>query len=200
MKIEFSNREFVVATHNQKKRDELRRILEPLGFHLADVPLPDVEETGVTFLENARLKAIAGCRASGRPCIGDDSGLCVDALNGEPGVLSARYAGEHGDDDANTHKLLTAMHTIEAEKRSARFICVLCCRFPDGREINVQGACEGKIAAVPAGENGFGYDPVFLPGEVPGFTMAQLSAAQKDEISHRGRAILLLYNELRRTI
>lgn len=190
--------EFVAATHNPKKREELRRILEPLGICLVAAPVPDVEETGAAFEENARLKAMAGCSATGLPCIGDDSGLCVDALNGAPGVYSARYAGKHGDDAANTHKLLAAMHTINTEKRTAQFVCALCCRYPDGREINVEGTCEGKIAAAPAGENGFGYDPVFLPNEVPGFTMAQLSAVQKDAISHRGRALSLLYNELRR--
>jgi len=189
---------FLIATHNAKKRTELARMLAPLGFSLGDVPLSDVEETGTTFAENARLKAAAGCEESGLPCIGDDSGLCVDALNGEPGVYSARYAGEHGNDGANISKLLLAMQGVPESGRTARFVCAVCCVFPDGAELNVQGKCEGKIALVPAGEGGFGYDPVFLPDEVPGFTMAQLSAAQKDEISHRGRAIAQLCEELRR--
>jgi len=189
--------DIVVATHNRKKRKELTRMLEPLDFSLADIPLPDVEETGATFAENARLKAAAGCRATGLPCIGDDSGLCVDALNGEPGIYSARYAGKHVDDNANTRKLLNKMHDVPTSRRTARFICAICCIFPDGREIHTEGSCEGNIAVAPAGEGGFGYDPVFLPDEVPGFTMAQLSATQKDEISHRGKAITLLCNELR---
>ena len=190
--------EFLLATHNAKKRVELARMLAPLGFSLGDVPLSDVEETGTTFAENARLKAASGCEESGLPCIGDDSGLCVDALNGEPGVYSARYAGEHGNDGANINKLLEAMQGVPESERTARFVCAVYCVFPDGTEINVQGTCEGKIALIPAGEGGFGYDPVFLPDEVPGYTMAQLSAAQKDEISHRGRAIALLIKELRR--
>ena len=190
--------EFLLATHNAKKRAELARMLAPLGFSLGDVPLADVEETGMTFAENARLKAASGCEESGMPCIGDDSGLCVDALNGEPGVYSARYAGEHGNDGANIRKLLEAMQGVPENERTARFVCAVCFVFPDGSELNVQRTCEGKIALIPAGEGGFGYDPVFLPDEVPGCTMAQLSAAQKDEISHRGRAIALLCEELRR--
>ena len=190
--------EFLLATHNAKKRAELARMLAPLGFSLGDIPLSDVEETGTTFAENARLKAASGCEETGLPCIGDDSGLCVDALNGEPGVYSARYAGEHGNDGANINKLLEAMQGVPESKRAARFVCAVCCVFPDGTEIYVQGKCEGKIALVPAGGGGFGYDPVFLPDEVPDSTMAQLSAAQKDEISHRGRAIALLCEELRR--
>jgi len=188
--------DIVVATHNRKKRAELARMLEPLGFSLADIPLPDVEETGATFMENARLKAAAGCSATGLPCVGDDSGLCVDALNDAPGVYSARYAGKHGDDDANMSKLLEELQDIPVNRRAARFICAICCVFPDGREINVQGRCEGKIAMAPIGEGGFGYDPIFLPNEVSGFTMAQLSTTRKDGISHRGQAIALLCSEL----
>jgi len=190
--------EFLLATHNAKKRAELARMLEPLGFSLGDVPLSDVEETGTTFAENARLKAASGCEESGLPCIGDDSGLCVDALNGAPGVYSARYAGEHGNDGANIRKLLEAMQDVPENERTARFVCAVYCVFPDGKEVSVRGTCEGRIAFAEAGEGGFGYDPVFLPDEVPGCTMAQLSAAQKDEISHRGRAIALLCDELRK--
>jgi len=179
----------VLATHNQKKRAELARILAPLGHELADMPLSDVEETGLTFEDNARLKALSGCRESGLPCVGDDSGLCVDALNGAPGVFSARFAGEHGDDAANTAKLLRLLRDIPEEQRTARFVCAVCCVFPDGKEIIVRGTCEGKIAFEPAGTGGFGYDPVFLPDEAPGLTMAQLDAQAKDSISHRGRAL-----------
>jgi len=192
----------VLATHNKKKCAELARILAPLGHTLADVPLSDVEETGLTFEANARLKAVSGCRESGLPCVGDDSGLCVDALGGAPGVYSARYAcgntvdAEHGNDAANTAKLLDAMEDVPEELRTARFVCAICCIFPDGREITVRGTCEGKIALAPAGAGGFGYDPIFLPEETPGLTMAQLSPEIKDKLSHRGRALALLSERL----
>jgi len=182
----------VLATHNQKKRAELARILAPLGHSLADVPLPDVEETGLTFEENARLKAESGCRESGLPCVGDDSGLCVDALDGAPGVYSARYAGQHGDDRANIEKLLRLMKDVPEEARASCFVCAICCVFPDGKELTLRGTCEGKIAFEPVGTGGFGYDPVFLPDEAPGFTMAQLPPEIKDRLSHRGRALALL--------
>ena len=188
--------DIVIATHNAKKRVELSRILSPLGYRVIDFPLSDVEETGVTFEENARLKALSGCRESGLPCVGDDSGLCVDALDGAPGVYSARYAGEHGNDAANIAKLLDALKYTENIHRTARFVCAACCVFPDGSKITVRGTCEGHIASAPSGKGGFGYDPVFLPDEAPGFTMAQLDAAQKDAISHRGRALALLANQL----
>ena len=183
----------LIATHNPKKLAELRRILLPLGHEAVLLPnLPDVEETGATFAENARLKAAAGCAFSGLPCVGDDSGLCVDALGGAPGVYSARYAGEHGNDGANVRKLLHEMRDVPAQRRKARFICAICCLFPDGREIALERACEGSIALAPAGEGGFGYDPVFLPDAYPGRTMAQLDAAEKDAVSHRGRALAAL--------
>ena len=188
--------DIVIATHNAKKREELARILAPLGYHIVNIPLPDVEETGATFEENAALKAVSGCRESGLPCIGDDSGLCVDALNGAPGVYSARYAGSHGDDAANIAKLLDLMREVPQEQRTARFVCVICCVFPDGSRVVTQGTCEGAIAREPIGEGGFGYDPVFLPDEFPGFTMARLSALQKDSISHRGRALAQLAERL----
>jgi len=179
--------DMVIATHNAKKRAELTRILQPLGHNILDIALPDVDETGSTFMQNARLKAVAGCRTSGLPCIADDSGLCVDALNGEPGIFSARYSGEHGNDAANNTKLLENMQ--DRAERTARFVCAICCVFPDGREIVAEGTCEGSIACEPAGEGGFGYDPLFLPAEMPNKTMAQLTVQQKDAISHRGRAL-----------
>ncbi|MDR2687258.1 MAG: RdgB/HAM1 family non-canonical purine NTP pyrophosphatase [Oscillospiraceae bacterium] len=187
----------VLATHNAKKRAELARILAPLGHTLADVPLSDVEETGLTFEENARLKAASGCRETGLPCVGDDSGLAVDALDGAPGVFSARFAGKHGDDAANIAKLLDLMRDIPEERRAARFVCSICCLFPDGREITLRGACEGKIAFEPVGTGGFGYDPVFLPDDAPGRTMAQLPPETKDKLSHRGKALALLAEKLR---
>ncbi|MCL2195151.1 MAG: RdgB/HAM1 family non-canonical purine NTP pyrophosphatase [Oscillospiraceae bacterium] len=179
--------DMVIATHNAKKRAELARILQPLGHNILDIALPDVDETGNTFVQNARLKAEAGCAASGFPCIADDSGLCVDALNGAPGVYSARYAGEHGNDAANNAKILAELHS--KNERSARFVCVICCVFPDGLELVAEGACEGSIGHELLGEGGFGYDPLFWPAEALGLTMAQLGAKQKDSISHRGRAL-----------
>jgi len=187
----------VLATHNQKKRAELARILAPLGHELANVSLSDVEETGLTFEENARLKAVSGCRETGLPCVGDDSGLCVDALDGAPGVFSARFAGEHGNDDANIAKLLDLLRDVPEARRTARFVCAICCVFPDGREITLRGTCEGKITFESMGTGGFGYDPVFLPEEAPGRTMAQLSPEIKDKLSHRGRALALLAEKLR---
>jgi XTP/dITP diphosphohydrolase len=186
----------VIATHNAKKREELARILGPLGYTIDGAVVSDVEETGVTFEENAVLKAESGCRETGLPCIADDSGLCVDALGGAPGVYSARYAGEHGNDGANSAKLLDALRDVPPGKRTAQFVCAVCCVFPDGREIAVQGTCAGSIAFVPAGDGGFGYDPVFLPDEAPGFTMAQLKASRKDALSHRAKALRALGDRL----
>lgn len=189
--------DFLIATHNMKKRAELERILKPIGVRVllaeeAGVELTDVEETGVTFEENAFLKADSGCKESGMPCIADDSGLAVDALDGAPGVYSARYAGEHGNDEKNNELLLKNLSDIPMDKRTARFVSTVCCCFPDGRHMTVRGECEGKIAFEPAGEGGFGYDPLFLPDEFPGKTMAQLTAEEKDSISHRGKALRLL--------
>ncbi|MDR1465576.1 MAG: RdgB/HAM1 family non-canonical purine NTP pyrophosphatase [Oscillospiraceae bacterium] len=190
---------FLIATHNRKKRDELQRILAPLGYVVRmNERLPEVEETGATFAENARLKAAAGCAFAGLPCMGDDSGLCVDALDGAPGIFSARFAGGHGDDSANIRKLLDLLRDVPEARRGARFVSAVCCVFPDGREITVRGVCEGQIALTPAGTGGFGYDPVFLPASCPGRTMAQLSAAEKDAVSHRGRALEALAEQLRK--
>ncbi len=185
---------YIIATHNMKKRNELARILEPLGVEVltaeqAGVELTDVEETGTTFEENARLKSQSGCKESGMPCIGDDSGLMVDALDGAPGVYSARYAGDHGNDPANIALLLENMKDVPDEKRTARFVCTVCCTYPDGKEIVVNGTCEGKIGYAPKGDGGFGYDPVFMVGDK---SFAELSAEEKDEISHRGNALKAL--------
>ncbi|MDR2647127.1 MAG: RdgB/HAM1 family non-canonical purine NTP pyrophosphatase [Oscillospiraceae bacterium] len=185
---------FLLATKNQDKCAELQRLLAPLGIKVIapmDLPfdLPDVEETGQTFAENARLKAASGCAASRMPCIGDDSGLCVDALNGAPGVCSARFAGGHGDDNANIAKLLRMMEGIPEKDRTARFVCSICCVFPRGKACATEGCCEGRIGFAPKGENGFGYDPVFIPYASPLKTMAELSDAQKDTISHRQMAL-----------
>ena len=182
---------FIIATHNMKKQAEMQRILSPLGVEvltaeMAGVTLTDVEETGVTFEENAVLKAENGCRESGLPCIADDSGLSVDFLGGEPGVYSARYCGKHGDDEANIQKLLKKLEGVPEEKRTARFVSVVCVCFPDGRKLTVDGKCEGKIGFEKHGDNGFGYDPVFVVGQK---SFAELSADEKDKISHRGNAL-----------
>ena len=181
-----------------KKRAELERILSPLGISVltadeAGVNLTDVEETGTTFEENAELKAVSGCNESGMPCIADDSGLMVDALGGEPGVYSARYAGEHGNDDKNNEKLLNNLKDVKPEERTAKFVSSVCCVFPDGRKLIVRGECKGVIGYEKRGSNGFGYDPLFYVGEK---TFAEFSAEEKDKISHRGNALRKLCEEL----
>lgn len=190
--------DFLIATHNMKKRDELQRILSPLGVHVltadeAGVDLTDVEETGTTFEENALLKARSGCKEGKMPCIADDSGLCVDALDGAPGVYSARFAGEHGNDDKNNEKLLSLLSDVPPEKRTARFVSTVACVFPDGRELVVRGECEGKIGYEKRGENGFGYDPLFYVGER---TFAEFTPEEKDAGSHRGNALRALTEAL----
>ena len=194
--------DYIIATHNMKKRAELQRILAPLGIRVllaeeAGFTLTDVEETGVTFEENALLKAESGCRETGLPCVADDSGLTVDALDGAPGVWSARYAGVHGDDEANNRKLLEALAGVPAEERGAAFVSVACCVYPDGRRLFARGECRGRIGFEPHGDGGFGYDPLFLP-EAYGFqtAMAVLTAAQKDAISHRGRSVRALAKQI----
>lgn len=190
--------DFLIATHNMKKRDELQRILSPLGIRVltadeAGVDLTDVEETGTTFEENALLKARSGAKEGNMPCIADDSGLCVDALDGAPGVYSARFAGEHGNDSKNNAKLLDLLKDAPKEARTARFVSAVACVFPDGRELTVRGTCEGVIGYEQKGQNGFGYDPLFYVGER---TFAEFSPAEKDAVSHRGNALRALVKEL----
>ena len=191
--------QFIIATGNAHKLLELERILAPLGIDAVStkakgISLDDVEETGTTFEENAYLKAKAACDKTGLPAVADDSGLCVDALNGEPGVYSARYAGEDATDEQRYQKLLENLKDVPAEKRTARFVSAVCCVWPDGESLTVRGECEGAIGFKPLGENGFGYDPVFMVGEK---SFAQLSAQEKDAISHRGRALVKLQQELK---
>ncbi len=187
---------FVIATHNQNKRKELQRILAPLKIDVVTAELDEVEETGTTFAENAFLKADAACRQTGMPAVADDSGLMVDALHGAPGVYSARYAGEGASDMDRIQKLLKNLKDVPAEKRTAKFVCTICCVYPNGDRIDVQGECPGTIAFAPQGNGGFGYDPVFLVG---GKSFGELSAREKDGISHRGRALAELAARLQTT-
>lgn len=181
---------FILATHNPGKLREMADILSHLGVEVvspADMGITvEVEETGATFAENAMLKAKAICAASGLPAIADDSGLCVDALNGGPGVYSARYGGEDLDDKGRYTLLLNSMRGQTT--RAAHFACAIACAFPGGKTLTAEGRCDGAIAFAPLGEGGFGYDPVFLVPE-KGKTFGQLTAEEKSEISHRGRAL-----------
>ncbi|MBQ3069069.1 MAG: RdgB/HAM1 family non-canonical purine NTP pyrophosphatase [Clostridia bacterium] len=179
---------YIVATHNMKKLKELSRILEPLGIEAVTdrdlgLSITEVEETGTTFEENAYLKAASACKESGLPAIADDSGLCVDALDGAPGLYSARFAGEGASDADKIKKLLDAMAEVPAKERTARFVSAICCVFPDGKTLYARGECEGVIAFAPSGDGGFGYDPVFFVGDR---SFADMTAEEKDAISHRG--------------
>ena len=181
----------ILASKNQHQLTELSAILSQLGFEIAleseyglDI---DVEETGTTFEENSFLKADAVMKASGLPVLADDSGLMVDALDGAPGVYSARY-GHKASDKERTAYLLENRKDVPEERRGAKFVCVITCLFPDGRKIVARGECPGVIARAPHGENGFGYDPVFYLPEL-GMTYAELPSEQKNAISHRARAL-----------
>jgi XTP/dITP diphosphohydrolase len=185
----------VLATRNQGKITEFRRILEELApgqIELIGVDqfpqLVDVDETGATFEENSLLKARYTCQATGLPAIADDSGLCVDALNGDPGIFSARWAGVHGNDQANLEKVLAQLKDVPDEKRTAYFICVASLVLPDGREQVAEGRFEGRILHAPVGTNGFGYDPIFQPLGLS-ISSAQMSAQEKDVVSHRGKSL-----------
>ncbi|WP_171050204.1 RdgB/HAM1 family non-canonical purine NTP pyrophosphatase [Nocardia cyriacigeorgica] len=185
----------LVASRNAKKLNELRRILDEAGVAgleivgLDDVPAYDeAPETGATFEENALAKARDGAAATGLPCVADDSGLEVDALNGMPGVLSARWSGRHGDDAANNALLLAQLGDVPDERRGARFVSTCALVVPGGEEIVVRGEWPGSIGREPVGDGGFGYDPVFIP-EGGATTAAELTPAEKDAVSHRGRAL-----------
>jgi len=190
--------ELVVATNNPNKLLEFSRILQPLGVRVRSqkelCPDLEAEETGTTFAENARLKAEAVYRVTGLTAVADDSGLCVDALDGAPGVYSARYAGPGATDAQRIRKLLEALRDVPAPRRTARFVSAICCV---GRDLLVecQGVCEGVIGTAPAGEGGFGYDPVFFVGDK---SYSQMTGAEKDAISHRGKALRLFYDEMNR--
>ncbi|WP_294497269.1 RdgB/HAM1 family non-canonical purine NTP pyrophosphatase [uncultured Gemmiger sp.] len=201
----------LAATNNAGKLKELRRILERMG-HTVTSPRElgldlDPEETGTTFAENARIKAEAFCRASGLPTVADDSGLCVEALGGAPGVYSARYCGRHGDDAANNRKLLENLAAVPEGNRAAKFVSAVCVLLPGGACHIFTGECPGRIGFAEQGTNGFGYDPLFIPDWVglpdgatspnaEGRTYAQLADGEKDAISHRGRAMAAMAKAL----
>lgn len=190
--------DYLIATHNMKKREELERILKPLGINVfldyeKGVKLRDVPETGTTFEENALIKAKAGCEDSGMPCIADDSGLCVDALGGRPGVYTARYLGEDTPYPDKMNGLVEEMKDVPYEKRTARFVSTIACVYPDGTSFTVEGTCEGSIGYVQAGDNGFGFDPIFYIGEK---SFAQLTKEEKDAVSHRGNSLRKLAAKL----
>ncbi len=189
---------FIIATNNAKKLKELERILKPLGIDAvtareAGVTLDDVEETGKTFAENAYIKAKAAFDKSGFASVADDSGLCVDALDGKPGIYSARYGGDNATDEDKNNKILDEMKDVPENERTAHFACAICCILPNGEKIEVEGKCEGEIAFEPCGDGGFGYDPIFMCN---GKSYAQLTAEEKDAVSHRGQALRKLKAEL----
>lgn len=185
----------VLATRNAGKIKELNALLANLGvtvIGLADFPaIGEIPETGETFLENARIKARAVCQATGLISLADDSGLCVDALSGAPGVRSARFAGEDATDAANNAKLLAAMAHVPEADRTCRFVSVVVATAPDGRELTAEGVWEGRVTTTPAGAGGFGYDPLFFD-PTAGKTAAELTAAEKNARSHRGKALAAL--------
>lgn len=182
--------QFVAATNNQHKVEEFRRILAPMGFSVLSLAQAGVtvhpDETAETFTGNAQLKAQAVFEICGLPTIADDSGLCVKALAGRPGVHSARYGGEGLSDAQRVSLLLQEMRDVPKEERGAKFVCAICCFLNRDTVLECTGECEGMIGFEPLGEDGFGYDPVFMVG---GRSYAQLSAGEKDAVSHRGRAL-----------
>ena len=192
---------FVLATANPDKAAEIRAVLHDAGLDIELVPRPDdvpeVDETGITLEDNARLKAVALCEATGLPAVADDTGLEVDALGGAPGVYSARYAGEDATYADNVDKLLDALTGVDAAGRTARFSTVALARWPDGREVAAIGDVEGVIAPAARGDGGFGYDPLFVPVEGDGRTFAEMSADEKHRVSHRGRAFRTLADGLK---
>ncbi len=194
--------DFILASNNKKKLEEMQRILAPLGVNVVTAKmlgktLTDVVEDGETFEENARIKAVSACREMNMPAIADDSGLCVDFLGGAPGIYSARFSGEHGNDEKNNDLLLEKLDGVPEEKRTAYYVCAICCVFPDGKEITVRGECHGHIGFERDGNCGFGYDPLFI---INGRSFGRYTAEEKDEISHRGNALRKLKNELEKIL
>ena len=189
------SKKLVIATRNAGKILEFRRILDVISAGVVELvsidqfpDLVDVEETGTTFEENALLKARYTAKMTGLPSISDDSGLCIDALGGGPGIFSARWAGTHGDDKANVVKVLDELSAVPDEMRGAYFICVAALVMPDGREEVAEGRFEGRILHKAIGDQGFGYDPIFAPSGMS-ISSAQMSPDEKDACSHRGKSL-----------
>ena len=189
------SKKLVIATRNAGKILEFRRILDRISAGAVELvsidqfpDLVDVEETGTTFEENALLKARYTANMTGLPSISDDSGLCIDALGGAPGIFSARWAGTHGDDEANVEKVLDELSAVPDEMRGAYFICVAALVMPDGREEVAEGRFEGSILHRAIGDQGFGYDPIFAPLGMS-ISSAQMSSDEKDACSHRGKSL-----------
>lgn len=191
--------DFILATNNMKKLAEMQRILSPLGINVVTAKMLGItlEEDGDTFEANAKIKALNACKATNMPAIADDSGICVDYLDGAPGIFSARFSGEHGNDEKNNDLLLEKLSGVPMEKRKAHYACAICCVFPDGKEITVRGECHGYIGFERDGNEGFGYDPLFL---INGKSFGKYTAEEKDKISHRGNALRLLTEELNKIL
>ncbi|MGN0494243.1 MAG: RdgB/HAM1 family non-canonical purine NTP pyrophosphatase [Acutalibacteraceae bacterium] len=191
-----------IATKNHNKLKELERILKPMGFEVLsendlEKPLPEVEETGTTYEENALLKAHSGFKVTGLMTVADDSGLSVDILDGAPGLYSARYSGTGATYASNNEKLLAALKDVPHEKRTATFVSAIACVFPDGREFTVRGECKGYVAEKCSGNGGFGYDPLFV---CEAGCYAEMTPEEKDRVSHRGNALRAFKAELQKYI
>lgn len=195
----FSSGKIILATHNQGKIKEFQTALQGIGVKgvpVSDISaVPDPEETGTTFEENALLKARYYAAACGQPVLADDSGIIADALGNRPGIYSARYAGHHGDDHANNEKLIHDLSSFPEDQRTGRYVCVIAVVWPDGRTVTARGECSGMIRDFYQGREGFGYDPLFfLPSRQK--TMAELPIEEKNQISHRGKALRALIQKL----
>lgn len=188
----------VLATNNEGKVREFARILEPLGIEVMTQKQAGVhvspEENGSTFAENARIKAMAVYEATGLPTVADDSGLCIDAMNGEPGVYSARYYGEDTLYEEKNRRIIESLNAVPEEKRTARFVAHITCVLSKDEILDCEGVCEGTIGHKPAGDGGFGYDPIFYVGDK---SFAELDGEAKDKVSHRGKALEKLYQKLK---
>jgi len=191
----------IIASKNKKKVEEIVDILNDFPFEVVSMEQAginnDIEETGKTFEENAKLKAVEIFKASGEPAFADDSGIEIDYLDGKPGIYSARFAGKDATDDDRNKKILKMLEGVPYEKRTARFICAIALVLSENEHFIVKGICEGIISKEPKGENGFGYDPIFYVPEY-NMTTAQMPPAQKHKISHRGKALDLMVEELKK--
>lgn len=206
--------DFILATNNMKKLAEMQRILSPLGINVVTaktlgITLDEVVEDGDTFEANAKIKAESACKTTGLPAIADDSGLCVDYLDGYPGIYSARFANieihgdecvdneKNADDEDNNNLLLEKLKGVPEAERTAYYVCAICCIFPDGKEITVRGECHGIIGFERDGNAGFGYDPLFI---INGKSFGKYEGEEKDKISHRGKALRKLADELEKIV